>query len=106
MFWCEFDMHHGCEEFGTRPVIVVSNNKCNEVSPTITVVAITSKKKKKMPTHAIIKTPISSVAMCEQIYTIDRSRLKSFMCHLAEEEIDSVDYCLKIQLGFNEQYQY
>lgn len=99
VFWCEFDMHHGCEQFGKRPVIVVSNDKCNEVSPIITVVSITSKRKKKMPTHAIIKTPISSVAMCEQIYTVDKARLNTFVCHLTEDEMRWVDKCIKVQLG-------
>ena len=99
VFWCEFDMHHGCEQFGTRPVIVVSNDKCNDVSPIITAVSITSQKKKKMPTHTIVKTPISSVAMCEQIHTVDRSRLKSFVCHLTEDEMRWVDKCIKVQLG-------
>lgn len=104
VFWCEFDMFHGCEQFGQRPVIVVSNDKCNDVSPIITVVALTSKKKKKMPTHAIVKTPRPSVALCEQIYTVDRSRLKCLMFHLTESEMDMVDYCIKVQLGISDKY--
>lgn len=99
VFWCEFDMHHGAEQFGTHPVIVVSNDKCNDVSPIITVVSLSSRKKKKMPTHAIVRTPITSVAMCEQIYTVDKSRLGSFMCHLTDDEMRWVDKCIKAQLG-------
>ena len=75
----------GSEQGGTRPVLVIQNDTGNKVSPTIIVAAITSRQKKlKMPTHVRITLedghlPKNSMAMLEQIRTIDKERLKNYV---------------------------
>lgn len=78
----------GSEQGGIRPAIVVQNNKGNSVSPCTVVIPVTSEEKHKIPTH-ITLYPNSdngltkvSTAMCEQIRTIDKSRIKSKIGHI------------------------
>ena len=81
-FWCDFEQGSGSEQVGRRPVIVISNDKCNEHSPTITVVPITSAKKKELPTHAIVRVSgRTDVALCEQIFTVSKERLVAYINH-------------------------
>ena len=72
----------GSEQGGNRPVLIVQNDVGNRYSPTVIVAAITSQMgKASLPTHIGISMqesglPKSSVALLEQIRTIDKSRLK------------------------------
>ena len=72
----------GSEQGGVRPVLVIQNDVGNKVSPTVIVAAITSRQKKmRMPTHVPIKLeegrlPKNSMAMLEQIRTIDKERIR------------------------------
>ena len=70
------DMH---VQYGRRPVIVVSNDACNYYSSAITIVPLTSQLKKlNMPTHVLIQgngLEVPSMALCEQIMTINISLL-------------------------------
>ena len=72
----------GSEQGGVRPVVVMQNNKGNKHSPTIIVCLLTSKKKKMNETHVLL-TPddcgviMNSTVLCEQIITIDKSRIKT-----------------------------
>ena len=70
----------GSEQDGIRPVLVVQNNIGNKYSPTIIVVAITSKLKNNLPTHVKFDgekygLEKESVILVEQIRTLDKSRL-------------------------------
>ena len=74
----------GSEQGKMRPVVVIQNDIGNRHSPTTIVVPLTSKLKKKgMKTHVFIeKTKENglsedSVALCEQVRTIDKSRIKT-----------------------------
>lgn len=42
----------GSEQGGTRPVVVVQNNVGNRYSPTVIVLAVTSRMNKARPAHA------------------------------------------------------
>ena len=95
----------GSEQGGERPVLVIQNDKGNKYSPTVIVLAITSKyhKKTPLPTHIEIdasKYQIvkNSVVLLEQIRTIDKRRLKDMVCHIDQKLMDKVDEALKISL--------
>lgn len=84
----DFGKGIGSEQGGVRPAIVVQNNKGNSVSPCTVVVPVTSEEKHRIPTHITLYpnsdnglTKIST-AMCEQIRTIDKSRIKSKIGHI------------------------
>jgi mRNA interferase MazF len=96
----------GSEQGGVRPVLVVQNDIGNKYSPTVIVSAVTSQLcKAKLPTHVEIKSGScglvrDSVALLEQVRTIDKRRLKTRVGDVGEELMKSVDKALLISLGF------
>ena len=103
VYWCEFAYGVGGEQIGNRPVVIVSNDKCNEFAMTVTVVPLTSAVKKKLPTHSIVRaTSRTSVSLSEQVCTVDKVRLGTYINSCTENEMEWIDKCLKIQLGIYE----
>ncbi len=95
----------GSEQGGIRPVLVIQNNIGNRHSPTIICAAITSKMNKaKLPTHIEISTRDynivkNSVILLEQIRTIDKQRLKEYVCHVDSAMMKKVDEAIASQSG-------
>lgn len=94
----------GSEQGGIRPVLIIQNNVGNKHSPTIICAAITSKMNKaKLPTHIEISTEDykivkNSVILLEQIRTIDKQRLKEYVCHIDGPTMHRVDRAIKVSL--------
>lgn len=97
----------GSEQGGTRPVLVIQNDTGNKVSPTIIVAAITSRQKKlKMPTHVRIKLedgrlPKNSMAMLEQIRTIDKERLKNYVGRIDKQSAEAIERAALVSMGID-----
>ncbi|HZK22620.1 MAG TPA: type II toxin-antitoxin system PemK/MazF family toxin [Atopostipes sp.] len=94
----------GSEQGGVRPVLILQNNVGNKYSPTVIVAAITSKiDKSRVPTHVAIGKDKGltddSVALLEQIRTIDKQRLTDKITHLNDDIMKEVDKALKISIG-------
>jgi len=94
----------GSEQGDTRPVLVCQNNMGNKYSPTIVVVPITCNlNKKPLPTH--VKIPASSglatdsLALVEQIRTIDRSRFDGYIGRIDSMVQSKIDAALAICVG-------
>ena len=105
------DLHKGTgsEEHGVRPVLIIQNDIGNMFSPTTIVAAITSQiaLNDRLPTHVRIGTrfglPKDSYVMLEQIFTIDKSRLTSYVgCINDEETLGSIKQALYISLDLDE----
>ena len=84
------DNSRDSEQNGIRPAIIIQNDKGNEHSPTTIVASITSQDKKPMPIHVWVKPYQSglnrpSTILCEQIRTIDKSRIISKVGHIDTE---------------------
>lgn len=95
---------YGSEQGGVRPVLIVQNNVGNKFSPTVIVVAITSKlHKAKIPTHVELKStcglPLNSIALCEQLRTIDKARLKDKVGSLSDFEMKIINNAITISLA-------
>ncbi|MFI3255692.1 MAG: type II toxin-antitoxin system PemK/MazF family toxin [Eubacteriales bacterium] len=108
VYYAQLGSMAGCEQSGTRPVIIVQNNKGNRCSPTVVVVPITSQHKPALPTHVILQNipqlAHKSCVLTEQIRTIDRSRLGTYLCQLPPEVMDRVDYAVAICVGLVSKY--
>ena len=82
IYYAELD-GQGSEQSGYRPVIIIQNNVGNRFSPTVVIATITSKLgKANVPTHVTIEgygLKSKSVIEAEQIKTIDKNRLKSYI---------------------------
>lgn len=96
----------GSEQGGVRPVLVIQNDVGNRYSPTVIVSAITSQLgKAKLPTHIELPSmqynlPKDSVALLEQIRTLDKRRLKGKVTQLSVSKMKEVDRAILISLGF------
>ncbi len=94
----------GCEQDGFRPVLVIQNNKGNKYSPTTIVVPITSKvDKRDLPTHVKLKTTKGlkkeSIALVEQIRTLDKRRIFSKITKISKEDLENVKKAIKKNLS-------
>lgn len=75
-----------------RPAIVVSCEELNRTSPCVAVVMCSASPKKELPEHITIRTtPVVSTALCEHIYTVDKSRLGKFVGRCTKAEIAALD---------------
>ncbi len=94
----------GSEQGGIRPVIIIQNDIGNRHSPTVICAAITSKMNKaKLPTHIELpsdqyKIEKDSVILLEQLRTIDKQRLREFVCHLDRGIMKKIDHAIYISL--------
>ena len=94
----------GSEQGGIRPVLIIQNNIGNRHSPTIICAAITSKMNKaKLPTHVELQATQgglskNSVVLLEQLRTIDKKRLREYVCHIDQERMKKIDQAIRISL--------
>ena len=104
IFYADLSPVVGSEQGGVRPVLVIQNNVGNRHSPTVICAAITSKMNKaKLPTHIEISAEKyhivkNSVILLEQIRTIDKQRLKEFVCHVDSGLMRKVNDAVRISL--------
>ena len=91
----------GSEWTKDRPAIIVSNNLCNEHSPVVEVVyTTTARRKHLLSTHVIMhSTPVNSVALCEAVYSVDKSRIEQVIGRCSTSEILRINNALAISLG-------
>ncbi len=95
----------GREISKTRPVVVVSNDKNNQYSGTITILPITSKNlKKTYPFEVLLpkgsgNLPKDSKAKADQIRTLDKRRIIKLIDSLNEEQMEKIDKAMKIHLA-------
>jgi mRNA interferase MazF len=104
VYYANLSPSQGCEQGGSRPVVIVQNNLGNKHAPTTIIVPLTSRlTKKSLPTHIEVGTSCGllceSVALCEQIRTIDKSRLTTKLGLVDGATMDNIDKALKISLG-------
>lgn len=102
IFYADLNPTVGCEQGGIRPMLVVQNDIGNMHSPTLVVLPISSAKKPNLPVHAKVdKSELlreDSIALAEQIRTIDKCRLKSYVGSLDAEVMKQVNEIIKISL--------
>lgn len=94
----------GSEQGGRRPVLIVQNDRGNRHSPTVIAVPLTSSEKKgRLPTH--VQLPAGegglekpSVILCEQVRTLEKTRLTRYMGSLAQAKLKEVEAALSVSL--------
>ena len=93
----------GSEQGGLRPVLIVQNDVGNKHSPTTIIAPITSRfTKKPLPTHVPLSNcglAKDSIALCEQLRTIDKRRLKEKLGSMGEKDKVALDRAIEISLG-------
>ena len=85
---------------GVRPVVVVSNDDCNQYSGVVTVVPFTTRIKKPYPQQVAVVLPDGvSVALCDQVTSVPVEELQRYVCDLHDFQMDQIDTALAIQIG-------
>ncbi len=107
MFYADLTPVVGCEQGGIRPVLIIQNDIGNRYSPTVIVAAITSHTEKgHLPTHIRLCSQQyglhqNSLVLLEQVRTIDRSRLREYIGHLSDSQMQQVDEALAVSFGLD-----
>ena len=108
MYYADLGKGIGSEQEGYRPVVIIQNNVGNKHSPTVIIASITSKKdaKAKLPTHYLLEAEngleLPSLVLLEQLRTIDKRRLSSFIGRLPEKHIQGINHALAVSVGLIE----
>lgn len=94
----------GNEMWSNRPAVVVSNNVLNAHSGIAQIVYLTTATRKRTgPTHVEVPAPDgkggTAILLCEQIHTVDQSRLTRRMGVLPAEHFREVDAALSLALS-------
>ena len=95
----------GAEQKGTRPALIIQNDRGNtSLSYPLTIVASMSRTEREIPLHVRIApseenglTDFTDVK-CEQIMTIEKTRLIRRRGIITGEELNKVDVALKLSL--------
>ena len=114
VWYADLPLHNdSCVQGGNRPVIVISNDICNEVNTVITIVPMTRQMKRlSLPTHVVVASPDGgeSVVLAEQVMTIDKNRLDNRLGSVSAEDMGKVEAALLEQIGMggigDEQHHY
>jgi mRNA interferase MazF len=105
IFFADLNPVRGSEQDGVRPTLVIQNDIGNKFSPTIIITAITSSPEKvKLPTHVPIHAKglsKNSIALLEQIRTIDKVRLAEYIGHLDGDSMELIDKAIGISFGLD-----
>ncbi len=107
VYMVDLETGKGSEQNGVRPAVVLQNNIGNKYSKTVIIACITTKYKKILPTHIILKNnelKENSRVLLEQVRTVDKSRLINHICKLNEDELVNIDKALMVSVGLNPTY--
>ena len=109
LVWVSLDPARGTEVPKTRPCIVVSRTEANDISSTVTIVPLSSvaggaadrlvqpllsAKESHLPKH--------SRALCDQVRTIDKKRIRETVGVLSGELLGKIDRGLILHLELEE----
>lgn len=93
----------GSEQTGRRPVLIIQNDIANQYAPTTIVAILTSKRKRRLPTHVLLRnfTGLNrrSTVCLEQIKTIDKSRLEEYKGNIGPEAMKEIERAIAVSLG-------
>ena len=105
IYRADLDPVLGSEQGGVRPVLIVQNDLGNLTSPTVIIAPLTSRSKKKtLRTHVTVEPPEgglnrSSQVLCEQVRTLEKSRLRQHLGCLSGEKLALVERALALAVG-------
>lgn len=97
IYICNLKSNIGSEQDGNRPCLVIQINILNRTSNNVIVVPITSKVKKKLPTHIeLYKKDYdflyydTNTVLCENIRSISKERLGKYIGNISKEDLERV----------------
>jgi len=107
VFLASLDPVIGREISKTRPVVIVSNDKNNEFSGTVTVLPITSQNLQSIYPFEVFLSkgdanlPKNSKVKADQIRTLDKNRLVKNIGLLDTRKLNTIEKAIKIHLALD-----
>ncbi len=104
IYYANLNPFVGSEQGGKRPVLVLQNNDGNFFSSTLIIAPLTTRvyKKQDLPTHYIIEKAkglaYPSIVMLEQIRTIDKKRIISYLGKVGKDQMEEIDDHIRVSL--------
>jgi mRNA interferase MazF len=93
------------KQTGERPCLIISNNMNNMHCSRIQYIPLTSKDKKYIPTHVLLKSTYclakKSTALCECIDSIDKSFIKEKIGVVSDNDYKNIKKAIDVQLDMN-----
>ena len=98
----------GTELWSNRPAIIISNNVTGNHCGFVQIVYLTtSARKRSGPTHVVVPAPLANknqpgaeaMALCEQIHTVDVSRLRKPLGTLSRNRMHDIDQAIALTLS-------
>ena len=107
IYFVDWSPGRGSEQTGLRPGLVIQNDSGNRLGLTTIIASISSRPGRGYPFQISISAdesglPLDSIVLCEQIQTIDQSRLGRLAGLLSAEKMRNVDVALHRSLGLTE----
>ncbi|MDX2113960.1 MAG: type II toxin-antitoxin system PemK/MazF family toxin [Alphaproteobacteria bacterium] len=100
IWWVSFDPAQGSEIQKTRPAVIVSNDAANRVLNRAQVIPISSQVQKIYVSETLVRVlGKQGKVMADQIRTVDKSRIKTFINTVSDAELAGIERIIKIQLG-------
>lgn len=104
VYMAELDPVVGSEQGGRRPVLLIQNDLGNRFAPTVIAVPLTaSRRKPDLPTHVGVAGGEGglwhdSIVLCEQVRTLEKSRLIKRLGTLSPLRMKAVEAALSVSL--------
>ncbi len=105
LVWVSLDSARGAEVPKTRPCVVVSRTEANDISSTVTIVPLSSvtgraadRLVQPLLSAKEAHLPKASRALCDQVRTIDKGRIRETVGVLSGELLGKVDRGLILHL--------
>jgi len=96
VWWVEFDPSVGSEIKKTRPAVIVSNDIANQHLARVVVIPLTNNISRLYPGEAVVTiNNKKNKAMSDQIMSADKSRLKSKIDVLSDNDMLLIENALK-----------
>ena len=85
-----------------RPIIIISNDSCNEYSPILSGRYTTTKEKHYLPTHvSFIMNGCENIVLCEQEVAVVKNRLDKYIGTVDNFTMHQIERAILIQQGID-----
>ena len=110
IYWAELAPRSGAEQQGRRPVLILSHDAFNRTAgwKSVIVVPLTTSARQAVRAPTTVTIPVNagglaklSVAVCHQITTLDRSKLKQKIGTLPASFMTAIEEAIKAALDMD-----
>ncbi len=92
IYWVDLNPTEGAEINKKRPCVLVGTTPINQARRTVVVVPLSSSAKARPPiTIAVSCMDRQVIAICDQIRSVDKSRLKNLVGSLSTKDLSALD---------------